>query len=187
MGKATKQKAKAAPIYAANDPTPERMRRDDFAVIPAPRMEDEHLGRDRLASTRKQACRVRRMEASGWLTRPEAVALERYELLTEQCGYGHTRSCMDMSPRGGGGPEAAIDRTAAARQFHARCCNAVKAQGRDMQVALIFVDAVLAPYGGETVEDVTDRLIGGTRATRRDTARGYVASVAAALDVYYNA
>jgi hypothetical protein len=187
MGKAMKAKAKAAPIYAANDPTPERMAHDSFVIIPAPRMVDEEIGRDALAKTRKQACRIRRMELEGWFNKAGADALERYELLMDKSGYGHTRSCMDMSPRGGGGPEAALDRAIASRAMLARARNVVNASGGDMVVALIFLDAVLSPYGGETIEDVTDRLISGTRADRRDIARDYVRRVAAALASHFNA
>ena len=126
--------------------------------------------------------RVKRMEREGWLTRAEAVALERYELLVEQAGYGTGRSGLDMSPRGGGGPEGVIDRLAAARRLLAMARNAV-----GNQIALIFVDAVLSPYGSETIDDVSERLLHGAggKAARNDLARQLVSYVAAGLVVHF--
>lgn len=179
MAKARRKRA--APVYAANDPTPERLARDDFATIDAPRMYDEQVGRDALKTARKQVSRVRRMEIEGWVTRAEAAALERYEGMIEAAGYGLSRSCLDMTPRGGGGPEASIDVRAGAVRALAMTRNAVVGRNSAGQVPLIFVDAVLAPYGSETLTDVMDRLLIGPRADRREMARLYCGFVGSAL------
>ena len=174
MGK-TKKKPKPA-VVAANDPTPERLRRDAFDTVPAPRMHDEQIGRDRLATTRRQAGRIGLMERDRWIDRGQAAALERYELLTEQAAYGGTRSCIDMGVRGGSGPESIVDALAVSRL---KLLDARKSV--DDIVSLIFVDTVLAPYGTETRGDVVDRLLRG----RVDEARLRVQAVADALAVHF--
>lgn len=179
MAKLKKAK-RAVPLAAANDPTPERLARDEFATIDAPRMLNEKVGRDALKTTRRQASRVRRMEAEGWVTRAEGAALERYELMIEQAGYGGGRSCLDMQ-RGGGSPEGVVDALAAARRLLAMTRNAVAGADGAGQVPLIFVDAVLSPYGAETLADVMDRMLRGPRVDRREMARRYCGYVGSAL------
>ena len=182
MATRAKRKPKAV-IAGANDPTLERTRRDEFDTIPAPRMADELIGRDKLASTRRQVSRIRRMECGEkpWINRAEAVALERYDVLLEQASYGGTRSCMDMSPRGGGGPEGVFDALAWARLKLATARNAIH-----HHAALMFVDAVLSPYDGETLDEVMQRMLVGCRIERRAMARIYVVFVANSLIKHFD-
>ena len=87
----TRAKVVAPPVAAAamNDPNPEAQRRGVFNVIPAPRQDDEQLGRDKRVYARRRVTALERMEMGDnpWLDRSSAAALERYALLIEQAGY----------------------------------------------------------------------------------------------------
>ena len=187
MGRAKRQAKPKQPV-AANDPTPERMARDDFEVVQAVRMPGEQLGANGVATTaRRQASRVLRMQKEGWITRNEAAALVRYEGMIEAAGYGGGRSCLDNSPSSGGGLEGAIDKLAGARLALGKVHNAVEGPDGRGVVPLLFVKAVLAPYGSETITDVMDRQLRGPRADRREMARLYCAFVAGRLVTHFGA
>lgn len=175
MGKSTNRKPKPV-VVAANDPTPERMRRDVFDVIPAPRMADEEIGRDRLAHTRKQASRVERMLTDGWIDRRGAKALELYENKLELSGFGNVKSQLDMSRGGSPNSGDGVPPCVRARDWVAAVEFAIRFAVD--QEAIRFVRAVLSPYAGERLSDVAERMIAGGQRRRMEVARDRCAAVA---------
>jgi hypothetical protein len=166
----------AAPVV--NDPTRERMRHDEFPVVQAPRMEGEVVtvtGR-----ARKQASRVERMRANGWVTRLGARALEIYEEKLEAMGYGNTKSCLDVvEGRGGGGGPIPSPANIEARDWIA-----IHELAMSFSVepeAVMFVRAVLQPYGRETLANVAERMLPGGERRRMEYAAEHCGAVAEAL------
>lgn len=178
MGSRTKLKPKPV-ISAANDPTPERMRRDVFDTIPAPRMADEIIGRDRLTHARKQASRVDRMRVNGWIDRRGQVALEIYEEKLEASGYGNTKSCLNITGAGGGGKDPSPTRAESIARDWLAVHEFALTINRDVdQLAVLFVRAVLQPYGHERLADVAERMLPGGRDKRMEIAADYCSEVA---------
>ena len=169
-----KAKAAAAPIYAANDPTPERMTRSMIVSVEAPLM----LGETRTkAMTMLILSPVKRWHQTGWIDDAGFVAMHNYESLVEACGYARSRSCLDFSPKGEGGipPSVLVSRDRrASLSFAARFyCDAG---------AWSYVEAVLQPYGAEGEDDVAERMLPRMgRDRRRDQRRAWVADAAQAL------
>lgn len=152
MAKA-KTKTRATVATVGDGPTAERMNRDGWEIITAPKLADEDW-RTRNATARKVACRVTRMYRDGWFDEAGFQALINYQSLVETAGYDRGRSCIDFSPKGNGGglpPTVAI-----ARDRLAAIDFAMSMEVGTGGVAL--VRAVLGPYGMETIGDVSERL-----------------------------
>jgi hypothetical protein len=83
----------------------ERYRRDDWEREPTVR---KHA---KIEHPPRRVSRIARWLADGWINKAGASALERYESMVETSGYGHSRSCLDMTPVGHadrGMPQATI-------------------------------------------------------------------------------
>jgi hypothetical protein len=149
----TKAKTKPRATAPTGDgPTAERMTRDTWETIAAPKLGNEDW-QTRNASARKQACRIGLMVKWGWIDGDEAQAIVNYQGMIETAGYDRGRSCLDFTPYGNGkGLPPAVVR---ARDALAPLDLAISFEiGQD---ALGFVRAVLGPYGMETVGDVAER------------------------------
>ena len=175
-------KAKARPvIVAANDPTPERMRRDDWLPEDAPFMPDDTTNARRLKVPRRLS-RALRFRKDGWTDDAGAASLLRYELLVESSGYGHTRSCIDNSPRGGAGDMP--QRVIRARVELASVRNGVVRAGVLAYALMVTHELLFA----ETPPDVTrEQLVGGPRERCLAETRGIVGAVASALTMVFDA
>lgn len=158
---AARRKPKRAPDPPEplpNDPTPERLRRDTFATIPAPRFADEVLGRDALRSTRRRVPPLERMTAGAdpWLDKRQVVALERYELLIEQAGFdAGSKGCLAPGSGGGGNFDRIADLRYEARKRLARAANYISDAD---QTALMMLNILFAPTNQETVTELARRL-----------------------------
>jgi len=175
---ARRKKPQPAPaIIPQNDPTAERQRRDDFAVIAAPRGVDERIGRDALKTTRQRVSRVVRMEAgeNPWLDKRGAVALEHYSVLIERAGYdAGCRGCLSTAS-GNGEFEAISDLHFEARE---RLKQAADAIAKVDQIALQLVNALLSPLCDETTGSIARRLLRGGLVEARDRVRTAASAVA---------
>lgn len=162
-----KRKARDRAEVLGDGPTPERLARDEWQTIAAPKLQDEDW-RDRTGKARRVACRITRMRRDGWISDDGHRALLAYQALIERAGYDHGRSCIDFSPRGSGmglPPAVTMARDKlAAIEF-----------GLSMEIGqagVRLVTAVLGPYGMETIGDVAERIRpGGSRDGRIGWAR----------------
>lgn len=165
-----------ADLAAAIGVTVERYRRDDWTREKATVRKGaavEHPPR--------RVSRIDRFLKDGWIDKAGQVALERYELMVEAAGYGHARSCLDMSPVGhsdGGMPQATIR----ARCDLARLRNILNEQPR-LSPALDLTTELL--FSLDVIADVTARLIDGGRNSRLAKAREMVAAIALALHIAF--
>ena len=179
-----KAKPKAEMVDFANAPTPERSRRDDWTDVDPRTLPEGSMLARAVDKPRKQASRVERMLADGWIDRRGAAALELYERKLEASGYGNTKSCLNIT---GGGSASVV---ANPLETHARDWLAVYEFALRFKVearAVIFTRAVLAPYGGERISDVAERMLPGGQRSRMALAADYCGSVADGLaDVLEN-
>ena len=130
-------------------------------------------------NTRRKQCPAIHWARTGMLTQRQAGALVIYADAFDDAGYGRTKSCL-AEPTGNGNG-AGQERQYAMRQRLARMRNACP----DL-VALMFTDAALFPFGRETLDDVSERMILASRGNRRDITLAYLVataeSVAAHID-----
>jgi hypothetical protein len=177
MAKSKAKKIRSASVAAINDPTPERMARDDWSTVDPRTLPSGNMMARSGDKPRKQASRVERMLADGWIDRRGAKALEIYENKLELSGYGNVKSQLDMS--GGGGSTNfgdGVPPCVRARDWVASVEFAVRFDVDDE--ALQFVRAVLLPYGGERLSDVAERMIPGGQRHRMEVARDRCGAVA---------
>ena len=173
MGKATNLKSlpTEAELASAIGVTVERYRRDEW-------------GRDKATVSAGakvehppyRLSRVARLHKDEWIDDRGKDALNRYEELVEASGYGHTRSCCDMSPRGGAGDMPG--RVIRARVELARLRNGVARAGV-LPFAMMLVHELL--FDPEPMPKVRARLIDLPRDQCTAEAKALVGAVAAAM------
>ena len=148
-----KAKPKATAQPAGDGPTPERLARDAFDTIAAPRFSDEDW-RNRGGTVRRLACRVTRMHRDGWIDDDGLRALLAYQSLIESAGYDRGRSSMDFSPKGDGAglPHAVVIKRAKLAEIDRALLHDLDRKAVDL------LHAVLGPYGLETVGAVAEKM-----------------------------
>lgn len=180
----SKAKTKTRAVQPTGDgPTAERMTRDGWETIAAPKLADEDW-RTRNATARKVACRVTRMYRDGWFDEDGYRAVLGYQTLIERVGRDRGKSCLDFT--GGSGGESTLE------QYHRHIANTDRLSALDCAVSLevgmnglALVRAVLGPYGMETIGDVAERMRpGASRDSRMDWARDVFGASAALLARY---
>lgn len=179
MSQAAQASAPPKHVPGVNEPTAERLQRDDWTDVDPRTLPEGSMMARAVDKPRKQASRVERMLANGWIDRTGAAALELYEAKLEASGYGNTKSCLNITGGGGGSKVGASPHETMARDWLAVTEFALKFQVDDEPIQ--FVRAVLAPYGGERVSDVAERMISGGRQRRMETAADYCGAVADGL------
>jgi hypothetical protein len=158
MAKSKLRKQASAPPTAANDPTPERMAKDDFAIIKAERREGEQLGANGIATTAYRAVNpLIRLHRLGWFDDDGFRALLGYQTLMETVGRDKGKSSLDFSVGGGEGSTV--------EQYHRHIARCDRLTAIDFALSLAieprgvtFLRAVVGPYGRETVLNVADRM-----------------------------
>lgn len=158
MAKSKLRKQTSRPPIAANDPTPERMAKDDFAVIKAERREGEQLGVNGIATTAYRVVNpLVRLHRLGWFDDDGLRALLGYQTLMETVGRDKGKSSLDFT--GGGGDGSTVE------QYHRHISRCDRLTAIDFALSLAieprgvtFLRAVVGPYGRETVCDVAERM-----------------------------
>ena len=173
MGKATNLKAlpTETELSAAIGVTLERYRRDEWA-----RDKPTVRAGAKIEHPPYRLSRVARLHKDGWIDDHGLAALNRYEELAEASGYGHVRSCCDMSPRGGAGDTPG--RVIRAQAELARLRNGVARAGV-LPFAMMFVHELL--FSTDSMPQVRERLINLPRDQCTAEAKALVGSVAAAM------
>jgi len=189
MGKATARKsgterviatiaATLRPAIEAQRPTAERM---THAHVEEFQVRDD-AGHNTRSKGVRVCSRVEAMTFAGWWPRRSQAeeALSRYADLVEQCGYGNTKSCLDVRVPGhddGRGSDRIAERKSTLVSVRNALCG-----HPDAIAALMTTDAMLWPAeAAETLTQTAMRIMACCERLATGRARPHVASIATAL------